>query len=358
MFIVYIQPSTATASNTSVTTAMLFRVYRQHTSDSCIPGSSADFDHQLMTIIIMFILISLILMKGATCSSLASGCHTSYSATYQGKVTNCQKQNLTQVPSYLPKDIVVLDLQDNLLASIPNNSFSTLRKLRFLFLSHNPLKTLQREAFRCLDKLETLEMSCDTLSLDVTTYPDGLFQHLVHLKRLVLIGSINGDAPFPTDIVQGLKSLEELHINSWPEGGKWPQLELVKDTLTFLDIDTIGVPILRNTTFQALRDIPLKMFLVNGLLTNIEAGTFCPFTNLTKLLISTSYGSPIKLVSITRALQSLAGRKLEEIILTRVVTTGESCVMLTEEMFNYLADICVKKVDLSNNKITQLMVMP
>ncbi|XP_046560375.1 toll-like receptor 4 isoform X2 [Haliotis rubra] len=197
-------------------------------------------------------------------------------------------------------------------------------------------------------------MSCDTLSLDVTTYPDGLFQHLVHLKRLVLIGSINDDAQFPAGIVQGLNSLEELYINSWPEGGKWPQLEQVKDTLTFLDIDTIGVPILRNTTFQALRDIPLKVFLVHGQLTNIEAGTFCPFTNLTKLLINASYGSSIKLVSIARGLQCLAGRKLEEIILPRVVTTGESSVTLTQEMFSYLADICVKKVDLSNNKITQV----
>ncbi|XP_046560373.1 toll-like receptor 2 [Haliotis rubra] len=124
-----------------------------------------------MTIMIMFILISLILMKGVTCSSLASGCYTSYSAAYQGKVTNCQNQNLTQVPSDLPKDIVVLDLQDNLLISIPNNSFSTLRKLRFLFLSHNPLKTLQREAFKGLDKLETLEMSCGTLSLGRNNVP-------------------------------------------------------------------------------------------------------------------------------------------------------------------------------------------
>ncbi|XP_067662958.1 toll-like receptor 4 isoform X2 [Haliotis asinina] len=300
------------------------------------------------------VLMCLLLVKGVTYSRLVNGCHTSYSAAYKGKVTNCQKQNLTQVPLDLPKDIVGLDLQDNLLTSLPNNSFITLPKLRFLFLSHNPLTELQREAFRGLDKLETLEMACDTLSLDVTTYPDGLFQHLVHLQKLFLISSINGDAQFPTQIVEGLSNLEELHINSWPEGGHWPQLQKVKDTLTFLDIDTVGVPILRNTTFEALHDIPINIFWVNGLLSSIETGTLCPFTNLSKLRMSTSYGSSIKLVSITRALQCLAGRRMEEIILSRVVTTGESSVILTEEMFSYLADICVKKVDLSRNKITQV----
>ncbi|XP_067661200.1 toll-like receptor 4 [Haliotis asinina] len=295
----------------------------------------------------------LLLMKGVTCNRLVNGCHTSYSAAYKGKVTNCQKQNLTQVPLDLPKDIVLLDLEDNLLTSIPNNSFITLAKLRFLFLSHNPLTELQREAFRGLDKLETLEMSCDTLSLDVTTYPNGLFQHLVHLKKLFLIGSINGDARFPTQIVEGLSNLEELHINSWPEGGHWPQLQ-VKDTLTFLDINTLGVPFLRNTTFHALHDIPINIFWVSGHLASIETGTFCPFMNLSKLRLSTAYGSSIKLVSITRGLQCLAGRRMEEIILSRVVTTGESCVTLTQEMFRYLADICVKKVELSDNKITQV----
>ncbi|XP_046347338.2 toll-like receptor 4 [Haliotis rufescens] len=197
-------------------------------------------------------------------------------------------------------------------------------------------------------------MNCDTLSLDKTTYPDGLFQYLVSLRQLVLLGSINNEGQFPTDIVQGLHSLEQLQINSWPKDGKWPQLEQLKDTLTLLNIQTIGTPVLGNTSFQALRDIPLKIFNLNGVLTKLEPGVFCPFKNLTKLVLSQSHGSTTKFVSITRALQCLAGRNMEEIILTRVVTTGESCVTLTEEMFGYLADICVKKLDLSNNKIISI----
>ncbi|XP_071088614.1 toll-like receptor 4 [Haliotis cracherodii] len=299
------------------------------------------------------IFIFLLLMTDATCTSV-SGCHTSYSAAYQGNVTDCQRQNLTQVPSDLPKDIVGLDLLNNLLTRIPNNSFRSFRNLRFLYLSVNPLKKLQRDAFKGLGKLEVLEMNCDTLSLDKTTYPDGLFQYLVSLRQLVLLGSINNEGQFPTDIVQGLKRLEELRINSWPKDGKWPQLEQLKDTLTLLNIQTIGTPVLGNTSFQALRDIPLKIFNLNGVLTKLEPGVFCPFQNLTKLVLSQSYGSTTKFVSITRALQCLAGRNMEEIILTRVVTTGESCVTLTEEMFSYLADICVKKLDLSNNKIISI----
>ncbi|XP_046325823.2 CD180 antigen-like [Haliotis rufescens] len=299
------------------------------------------------------ILIFLLLMTDATCTSV-SGCHTSYSAAYQGNVTDCQRQNLTQVPSDLPKDIVGLDLQNNLLTRISNNSFSALRDLRFLYLSANPLNTLQRDAFKGLGKLEALKMSCDTLSLDKTTYPDGLFEYLVSLRQLVLLGSINNEGQFPTDIVQGLHSLEKLYINSWPKDGKWPQLEQLKDTLTLLNINTIGIPVIGNTTFQALRDIPLKILNFNGVVRNIEAGAFCPFKNLTNLLIGLSHGSTTKFVSITRALRCLAGRHMEEIILSRVVTTGETSVTLTKEMFGYLADICVKKLDVSRNKITQV----
>uniref|UniRef100_W5KI45 Podocan n=1 Tax=Astyanax mexicanus TaxID=7994 RepID=W5KI45_ASTMX len=68
--------------------------------------------------------------------------------------------NLTDVPSGLPRSLVILHLEKNSINRIPADALTPIRNLQYLLLHNNRLRarTIDRDAFRGLKRLHTLHM--------------------------------------------------------------------------------------------------------------------------------------------------------------------------------------------------------
>ncbi|XP_037088606.1 LOW QUALITY PROTEIN: protein slit-like [Pollicipes pollicipes] len=146
-----------------------------------------------------------------TCTSdnsagcLRSGyCPANCSCT--GTVVRCSRTKLTEVPEGIPSlttelyldvnqlrsvnasrlshlhDLTRLDLSNNQITVLSNNTFSDLRKLSTLIVSYNKLQCVQRSALAGLSALRILSLHGN----DVSQLPDGVFTDLHGITHIAL----------------------------------------------------------------------------------------------------------------------------------------------------------------------------
>ncbi|XP_019620394.1 PREDICTED: toll-like receptor 3 [Branchiostoma belcheri] len=158
-----------------------------------------------------------------------SGCVVSHLSA------DCRYSRLQLVPAHLPTDITHLDLRWNLLAFLPNRSFSHLPRLLSLDLSSNLINDLEPGAFvnltllqvlslhdnqlrflplaifRPVPALRSLQLSGNQLSSNVLhTRNQDIWKDL-RLERLDLSGNFLETAAFP-ETFSSMKSLKKLHL--------------------------------------------------------------------------------------------------------------------------------------------------
>ncbi|KAE8609818.1 hypothetical protein XENTR_v10011919 [Xenopus tropicalis] len=94
---------------------------------------------------------------------------------------DCRNKGLQQIPTSLPEGIQYLDLSNNSI-HVSQSLPKSLSELRFLNLSHNPLKVLPSGAFQNLPHLQILDMS----SSSIVSLDPHVFKGLSSLKTLIL----------------------------------------------------------------------------------------------------------------------------------------------------------------------------
>ena len=77
----------------------------------------------------------------------------------EGKIANCSGQNLINVPKDIDKDTTILDLSNNEITSLFNESFESLPMLEKLSLKNNTIRKVDMDTFTKLKHLHGLDMS-------------------------------------------------------------------------------------------------------------------------------------------------------------------------------------------------------
>ncbi|XP_017574215.1 podocan isoform X1 [Pygocentrus nattereri] len=114
--------------------------------------------------------------------------------------------NLTEVPSGLPRSLVLLHLEKNSISRIPADALTPIRNLEYLLLHNNRLRAraIDREAFRGLKRLHTLHMYNNLLE----RVPRGLPRRA---KTLMLLHNIISE--IGRDDLINLHTLTELNLS-------------------------------------------------------------------------------------------------------------------------------------------------
>ncbi|XP_077290242.1 slit guidance ligand [Arctopsyche grandis] len=123
-----------------------------------------------------------------------------------GTVVRCSRSSLTSIPTNIPpettelylesnnissinrdqlkhlRSLARLDLSNNRIAVLANNTFSGLSKLSTLIVGYNRLRCVQKEALKGLTSLRVLSLHGNQLS----TLPDGLFEDLQSITHIAL----------------------------------------------------------------------------------------------------------------------------------------------------------------------------
>jgi slit 2 len=117
---------------------------------------------------------------------------------------------IEQIPAELNslKELVRLDLSNNLVPFIPEFAFVNLTKLATLIMSYNKLQCIPRNSFKGLTALRLLSLHGN----DISMMPEGTFDDLVAMSHIAL-----GSNPFHCDCE--LRWLSELFKKSYIEPG-------------------------------------------------------------------------------------------------------------------------------------------
>ncbi|KAK7486625.1 hypothetical protein BaRGS_00022150, partial [Batillaria attramentaria] len=89
---------------------------------------------------------------------------------------------LTRIPSALPEDITILDVNNNAITMIAKDDFIHLERVRTIFLQQNQIATIEDGAFANLHSLQLLVLYNNRL----TQVPDTWFQHLPSITTIDL----------------------------------------------------------------------------------------------------------------------------------------------------------------------------
>ncbi|XP_076846223.1 podocan [Brachyhypopomus gauderio] len=114
--------------------------------------------------------------------------------------------NLTEVPSGLPRGLVLLHLEKNSIGRIPSDALTPIRNLQYLLLHNNRLRArdIHRDAFRGLKRLHTLHMYNNLLE----RVPRGLPRRA---KTLMLLHNLISE--IGRDDLVALYTLTELNLS-------------------------------------------------------------------------------------------------------------------------------------------------
>ncbi|XP_064612580.1 toll-like receptor 13 [Liolophura sinensis] len=271
----------------------------------------------------------------------------------EGRHVDLHNHRLRKVPTNIPSTTESLDLSDNLLKTIPNDSFIKLNALTSLDLSGNRLERLEPSAFRGLSRLSTLRLSENNLLLTYEAYPVGVFRPLQKLEALALEKNLRNPyselGEYPEQIFSGLSSLKELRIDGLRNvsfGSGFLHLSSLKSLYVIDDNKQVTLnahtfAVFANMSIETLRIVCLGM----------KPGTLKHFPFLTTLNMRTD--------GLGRALSALVDLRWRNLTSLSIVRANENRggrlnpenLILTTNMTAHLATMCVKHLDLSGNKI-------
>ena len=103
------------------------------------------------------------------------------------EVLDLTHNELIQIPRHLPKSLRFLHLGYNKLQDIQGNSFSTLKKLKELYLDHNQIRRITPQSFHGDSEEEVTLANLDKLSLKknrIQSVAPKAFENLISLTAL------------------------------------------------------------------------------------------------------------------------------------------------------------------------------
>uniref|UniRef100_A0A665VJX1 Slit homolog 1 protein n=1 Tax=Echeneis naucrates TaxID=173247 RepID=A0A665VJX1_ECHNA len=113
--------------------------------------------------------------SGKTCSCPAM-------CTCSNNIVDCRGKGLTAIPANLPDTMAEIRLEQNGIKSVPPGAFSPYKKLRRIDLSNNQISEIAPDAFQGLRSLNSLVLYGNK----ITDLPKGVFDGLYALQLLLL----------------------------------------------------------------------------------------------------------------------------------------------------------------------------
>lgn len=263
-------------------------------------------------------------------------------------VSDFRKKNLDSIPGNIRPNTTWLDLGQNKITTVPNNSLQALLKLQRLDLSYNAIDVLQKRALFGLQKLCHLDLSGNPLSN--LSFPEDTF---IFTPNLEVLYFLEVDGNFPDKAFRNLVNLSQLYVsppNGFFLGPGFADMHNLRE----FHITGGYVNALKNDSFAPLRYLGLKKLICRHCgLEEIETGVFVNLTNLVTLELS--HNIKLGLPNAMRALYGLQHTTMGDIIFegTNAVGTFSKYddFVLGEEEAKYLKTICVESLDLGWNYI-------
>ena len=166
-------------------------------------------------------------------------------ATKEGQIgmANCSAQELTHVPPNLPHNIKVLDLSDNIVNILSDNSFVKYEYLEILYMRNNSLRMIHSKAFARMRKLLYLDLSFNSLD----NIPSTIFNDLSALLTLSLQGNritvlgkyVFQNVSYLTNLFLAGNHIEHIDPDGFKGLYRLQRLELQNNALTRLDAQTV-----------------------------------------------------------------------------------------------------------------------
>ncbi|KAJ8259873.1 hypothetical protein GJAV_G00174430 [Gymnothorax javanicus] len=123
------------------------------------------------------------------------------------RVIQCSDLGLKSVPKNIPKDALMIDLQNNKITEIKENDFKGVKNLYALFLLNNKISKIHPKAFRDMSKLQLLYLSYNLLTQIPDNLPKSVLELRIHDNK---INKVQKEA------FQGMRSLHVLEMSANP----------------------------------------------------------------------------------------------------------------------------------------------
>ncbi|XP_029455243.1 asporin [Rhinatrema bivittatum] len=123
------------------------------------------------------------------------------------RVVQCSDLGLTSIPSNIPLDTRLIDLQNNKIKEIKENDLKGLSSLYALFLNNNKLSKIHPKAFQSLKKLRRLYLSHNQLIEIPSNLPKSLAELRIHDNKVKKVQK---------DAFKGMMSLHVLEMSANP----------------------------------------------------------------------------------------------------------------------------------------------
>ncbi|XP_061505169.1 uncharacterized protein LOC1273631 [Anopheles gambiae] len=126
------------------------------------------------------------------------------------KSADCTNQRLPVVPQELSNELQILDLSHNQIDELPAKTFEAAHQtnLQKLYLRHNSMKRVDRDAFRNLTILIELDMANNNL----TALEAGVFDDLTKIRVIIL--NNNQIERIDKNLFYGLQYLTKVHLRT------------------------------------------------------------------------------------------------------------------------------------------------
>ncbi|KAG9337053.1 hypothetical protein JZ751_029821 [Albula glossodonta] len=123
------------------------------------------------------------------------------------RVVQCSDLGLKSVPKNIPKDALMIDLQNNKITEIKENDFKDLKNLYALFLVNNKISKIHPKAFDKMKKLQLLYLSYNLLTQIPSNLPKNILELRIHDNK---INKVQKEA------FRGMRSLHVLEMSANP----------------------------------------------------------------------------------------------------------------------------------------------
>lgn len=157
---------------------------------------------------------------------------------------DCTSNNFTSIPAEIPRNVIALDMSDNMISELTNFTFSRFPNLTKLTLNGNKLYHVHPNAFEGLKHLRILSLKDN----DLKTCPE-FGVHLKSLNELYLTG--NKMNTIKAGVFKEVPNIEHL----WLDNNNLTEVpaEALKSLkeLKYLNLESNKIRIIRNSSFQS-----------------------------------------------------------------------------------------------------------
>ena len=271
---------------------------------------------------------------------------------------SCRNVSLTEVPVNLPNSSVSIDLSENKIESLGEQTFKGYPNLVDLTLTNNKLSQIGPRAFEGLQKLERLSLLNNSVRYNVTGFQTGTFKPLENLLSLNIQQSISEkefkDENYELTALSDLLNLEYLYLDGIPGeilGMVFQQLTSLKG-LTFGQWGRCYLKTLPQDFFPENTTIT-NVSILNCKLEMVEAGVFKPLSRLRYLDLS--YNEKLTFDSLNNITYEVSPN-IETLKINQIYKPVGPCVVLQKKHLKALENLTLKEIHLDSNRITTVEV--